>query len=734
MPQDKPPTDFKSYIDPKSLTADGNNAYSACTEAYRKLAGKADKLDDEDKEFLKLVTPDRGFTLIELLRFSQMGRNRKYKELVGTELTKRLREVGMGKKLRNLLTPPIKPKQLPQEAPLSKDDITVVISEVDGVGGIIHNGKEGVIKYYSRGLMTQNNPSGVVDVVRFHGSFNRIVLIDGKNLGIEYELGKKIHHDEVTETVSRMSRRQHLNTLEEKRLTEILEGWMQNEWDRLEGKIDTYTTSPISIINDTITVTYEKVHDVRQILSTLQKFQSMASHPESFTKTFMWSLFSPLGYELKLRATTIIKVPNRIKTGWTGASKTSEDGIFLGKGYDQRLSEWLISYQRVKSDFKLLDEMRKNNLPKCIDEIPRDFVERNRESLKEYAQTGHFGSRGRPNLTSLEYPGMSLFDMTSNGHREEDADRALNARLIPDYFTEMNERRKNIPAYNELMAILPTGFMYSLHRDIFGGKNITDILKDIEQFGDDPMEYVLYVLKRVNHRCKDLGIEPFPVPRNDYYKNTHLSYAQKIAQGFTAEWERLKDINYKSDLRGEFSLRENHKDNRIEIWFTSTAFDKLSKRIKVPFDSTTEFLGNVTNRPEDVLVLNEGQPKNVRHTSGSSSVPLKSYGISVAMLTADIIPEEETPTVDFDTGQPDPDVRSFIRKQLEAEFALDWMQTLTEVETARIIYEVVTHYDKSRKNAEDLIEEVRLEIIAERERKQDKKDDKPSASQAGDLK
>lgn len=509
--------------------------------------------------------------------------------------------------------------------------IFVDISKLDGVSARIYNGPEGKISYIEQ---REKEPKETV-LVRFSGEIGRVVRIDGHTLGVKMIFDSTEYVLSVSDALTLLGKRYSLSTSKRQMLTEVLEHYTVRSAET--GDIEDYHSSPIYVSNENIHADWDVKDTAEGTLRTLREFMPSASHPTAFVAVFSSCLIAPLHDELKRRSVKQIQTPQTLLPGKTRGGKTTLGTLFIGKGYNLEKDAYFYPYNRVYTRFTLMNKLRETNLPALFDDLPTDWVFRNKEDLKSYVQTGHFGDRGRGDQTETQYRGMRSFIGTINDDFRPDDDLALSLRLLVLWFTEYNTQRKDKEKFDAMFDSLPSGFMFIVFREIFEGKDINDVLHTVERF-ESVADWVNYGIDEVNKLCVKYGIDPFPPYSEE--QNTHgFSNALEIAQAFLEEWERIQTntetyseesgaikekTKYRSPIEGAF--KAEYADGRMYIHFTPSAFETLVGRgyLHVPYSNATNFLNNIKSN-DDVRVENEGKPHNVR----IGNQPLRVYSISI---------------------------------------------------------------------------------------------------------
>ena len=475
------------------------------------------------------------------------------------------------------------------------------------------------------------------DVVRFIGNVGPVIMIDGEMPGIKTNFNGTAYVFEVRDALAFFRSEFAIPQNKMQILGEILRSYVSQEVSK--GNFEHYASSPITVVDNIIQVNTDEGRELGSILVSIQNFYPEASHRESFVSFFSWALLAPLHDELKRRSAKGIQTPVVMLTGKTRAGKTALGNLFIGKGYDLQQDTYFYSYNRVYTRFALMKHLGETNLPTLFDDLLGDWILKHKEDLKSYVQTGHFGDRARGDQTLTEYRGRRSFAGTINNDIWVDDDLALSLRLLILWFKESNRQRKNKAKFDTMFDALPEGFMYDIFRAIFKGKNINDVLRDVERF-DGVEDWLNYGIGRINELLRNLNLEGFPRFFDDE-DTSQVNNAQEVAQAFIAENDRIEaSRETKTDHgTGESIIRQRYnspieqafkierKDGQIYIYFSGPAFKTLNKRLQLqlPYKNASDFLNNIKSSDSSVRVENGGAAKTKR----LGSPVLKAYYISI---------------------------------------------------------------------------------------------------------
>jgi len=328
-------------------------------------------------------------------------------------------------------------------------EYNVVISNTDGVAGYIRNGPEGLIRWVGSYTDREGNIKiKQVDVARFSGSIGPVYLIDGEVRGVGLTLnGTKYAPMQLLDFYHLIRERLSLTNPLMQKLKEIVDAWAEKAV--ADGKAIDLRTSPIYVDgNGIIQVEHQHVGDIEDIAIKLRDFHDKATHPLAFRTVLAWALLAPLHDELKRHADVSrrIQTPSVMMAGKTQGGKTPLGDFYIGKGFKMSKDAYFFPYQTVRTTFTLMKHLGETNLPALFDDLPSDWIQQHKDDLKAYAQTGHFGDRGRPDQTMQDYRGKRSFIGTVNSSIRVDDDLAASMRIIILRFTEQHRRRKNLPS------------------------------------------------------------------------------------------------------------------------------------------------------------------------------------------------------------------------------------------------------------------------------------------------
>lgn len=496
----------------------------------------------------------------------------------------------------------------------------IPISVVDGIYGSIRNGDDGLIKRYLK-TPSSSAVKGEVEILRFHGSIGPIYSIDDGVYGIGIQLnGARQEVFTLQDAIKFLRSHFSLTASKVQHLTEVIEGYAADEVNK--GHAIPFSSSPINVQKDVITVNYPGNLDTCSILSNLRDFWPKAPHSDAFLVYLAHFLTAPLHYELKVRSRKNIKIPFILSSGVTGTGKTDTGHLIIGRGYSIAKEKYFLVQNRVRTIFTLTKHLEESNLPAILDDMSEEWIIKHKEELKAMVQAGNFGDRGLSDQTMNFYRAMRTLLITINDDIRSDSDRALDGRMILLRFTSENRSRIDRQEWDSLFNALPEGFMIQLFKEVFAGKNINDTLRDVRKF-NDPEEWVNWGIDLINELCDKYQVEHFEYFSPEEEGSTYVTNAMEIIESFIAEWNRIergresytdKDNvvhernRYISRVDGEIDVRI--KDDRLFILFTGHAFKEINNSLRTPYKNATNFLNNINSSDQGVRVENQGRIKS----------------------------------------------------------------------------------------------------------------------------
>ena len=477
-------------------------------------------------------------------------------------------------------------------------DYIISISKSEDIRGEIFNGLHGSIRYI-RGDRTQV-------LLRYSGEVGPVYKMD-ESWGIKLILNNHTMILKIDEAVRFLRNNFYLTPSQTQKILEVLNYFIQ---EQIKAKnFINYSVSPIKIENGKINIDYKEL-DNAKILSGLLDFYPKATNPDYFLENLGNDIIAPFHNALKHIGNSVIQTPLLLAEGVTKGAKTSIAAFFIGKGFDLPKDKFLYGLERVRTQADLNVHANESNLPMIIDDVKTSWIEKNKESLKSYVQTGVFADRGKQNGIELnELKGQRSIIFTLNDKYRIDTDLAITNRIFIEEFTKFHSARRNQEAFLKFEKSMPNGFMYSLIAELFNNKIIIDIYNDIENL-EEPIDWLNYGLKKINILCRKYKLPEFPLLKAKKLLDSETN-SLEIAQAFIGEWERLIS-GQKSKIEKDFKIEE--KNFRIYIHFTASAFKTLNSMLALhlPYDSAIDFINNIKSDLSSVYVENNGETVSVR--------------------------------------------------------------------------------------------------------------------------
>lgn len=499
--------------------------------------------------------------------------------------------------------------------------IDITISEMDHVYGLVRNGTDGKVEHIKYKVNRDGEEYAVRNtIIRFAGIIGPVVKIDGATPGLKVSVYGETNVWDINDAISFFHARYSLTPTLTQAMREIIETYVHSQIS--SGNAVEYASSPVTVINDIITVTPHNT-DIKKSLISVQQFLPYASHPTALICSMAWAIAAPLHDYLKVGSTKGILTPILLMTGKTRAGKSSLGNLWIGKGMNQTQKQYFYPYERIRTKFTMMKHLAETNIPAVFDDISTTWINDNKEGIKAYLATGIFGDRGRSDQTMTTYRGRRSFMITINDEYSIDTDLALSMRMILLRFTENETKRQNRTKYNELFDSLQTGFIYDIILDMFGGKKISDILSDIEKFTTSG-EWINYVIDKLNEMCTKYGVALFP-RYSSMDDNSPPEEARLVCEFILEQWNRIKSIDtegktpYPEVSVGEVDV--DKLDDTYIVWFTAGVYKRLAKRLDLTHKKVSDFFNNFPTNDETAIYK-----VNVSHKFvGLSS---KAYAIS----------------------------------------------------------------------------------------------------------
>ncbi len=444
-------------------------------------------------------------------------------------------------------------------------DQRILISESEGIYGQIFNGQHGSIKYV-KGEKEQV-------IIRFSGGIGPVYKMD-----TAWGLQLNFNHLKIILTtenaVKYIKNHFYLTPSQTQKLMEILSYYVEDNTGT--GNYLDYSPSPIKILDGVIHVDYE-IGNNSKILSDLFNFYPKATHPDYFLENLGYNLISPFHNDLKHLGNSVIQTPLLLAEGVTKGAKTSIPVFFIGKGFALPKDKFLYGLERVKTQADLNVHANETNIPMIIDDVKTSWLEKNKDSLKSYVQTGVFADRGKQNGIELnELKGQRSIIFTLNDKYKIDTDLAITNRIFIERFTKFHSGRRNKPLFLKFEKSMPSGFMYSLIRELFDGKKIIDIYNEVENL-EDPIDWLNYGIQYINSLCKKYNLPEFPSLKAkkllDHDTNA-MEVAQKLIEAENSTKEppiiQLKD---NEEINLNLTDEEAEKAKRLHLLYHINVMD-----------------------------------------------------------------------------------------------------------------------------------------------------------------
>ncbi len=562
----------------------------------------------------------------------------------------------------NIRTTAIKYNQSEEEK--RDGDVVIEVNSDDNIRCIIHNGRHGFIKW-------KEGKKNTVRLMGFSGTIGPIVKVDDE-IRIEFKFYRvKTQTKSIDDFLQFLKINFNLNIKAIEHIHEAIDTWAQDCEE--QGNVEFRSTDQIYVKNGIITVNNPSSlmsPGIGPILKTLRDYYHIVSHQTAYISTFSWSLLAPLHYYLKKYPTSGsgIITPFMLEQGKSKGGKTSIGRMFIGRGYAQSQNDYYYPYQRIVTPFTLAKSLMISNLPMIADDVKIQWIFENQESLKSYVQTDIFFTRGRSDQGLNEGKGKRSIFMTMNKQRRIDDDLAFSLRLHTDTYTEENVKRKNTDEFLRVLKELPEGFMFDIFESIFAGKKLVDIVTIVEHFERDD-EWINYGLKLINEKCREFGVEEFPMydPSNELhngytnakeFKDEILTELDRLAEASHEYYDKytnetIKNSKTSSKLKFEIDARDKLDKTtnkmRTYIYFTGFAFKEINKTLRLPFRDASDFISGLKTSDEDVRVEWEGT-KSMRLDNGKRRINAFCLSFPKESEDDDNDEDEHTAKTEYDGG------------------------------------------------------------------------------------
>src|SRR5579875_2054558 len=373
---------------------------------------------------------------------------------------------------------------------------------------------------------------------------------------------------------------------------------------------DLITDDPSPIIVDDdgiIRVNYDVSSiDIKKSMSLLRDFYEWTSNPSALLSAMSFALTGPLHYYIRQMAPADFLVPIHLSDGQTGAGKTSMAALFCVRGYAQDKDSAILSKQRVATRFTFMKALGDSTLPVIINDIGMSWLKQLLEEIKNAREGAIIGSRGKADQTVNDYILKRSLFLTMNETFDPFSDAALNRRFITEHFSDSEVKRQDKKRFRDLENRLTPGFMFGLFSDVFDGRMIGDVVRDITQT-DGPDGFVQYGLDRINELCFKHGVPPFPPYRA---QNTLKSggEVEELCQWLVGMWRKINDAddygrhyNYsgidRTNLDVDIISIDSDRSTIYVIWFIGSTFQKARKELQLPWANATDMLNNIVPNP-----------------------------------------------------------------------------------------------------------------------------------------
>ena len=538
------------------------------------------------------------------------------------------------------------------DVPAEDDAVIIWVDEGDGVQATIYNmgpkRKMAKIIYYNALGGEEAKP---LLLVRGRFAISSVVKM-GLEYGVKLKLDRQSFNLTAGAAVQLFRNEFFLKPDQAQKLMQVISAYINAYVEK--GNVENLSISPVGVDDGKINVDFGGL-DNKNILSSILQYVPFSTHPDAFVGLFGWSVLAPLHFALKNISESIIQPPLMLFQGSPKGGKSSIANLFLGRGFSMPKNKFYLGAERVRTTATLNVHLNESNLPALIDDVKVSWIVKNKDNFKSYVQTGIFADRGKPNAIEInEFRGLRSFVMTSNDHYGGDVDQATANRMLIFDFNIYNVEREDKKKFSDFFASLPKGFLISLIKELFSGKNIDEIYHDIEIF-DSPEEWVNYGIRLINSLCSAYNLSQFFYIKS---KNAfdYSSNAFEVFQAYLSEWDRLEASlknrsilgegiqlqTYRSKIETEFKIEE--EKGRIFLYFTPSSFKTLEmmQGLKLPYESATDFISNVQST-DRLRVEHNGMLKSVRLSGYPRhcfvlSIPNDDAGTQAAFSDTPIMP------------------------------------------------------------------------------------------------
>lgn len=375
--------------------------------------------------------------------------------------------------------------------------------------------------------------------------------------------------------------------------------------------------SPVYVDHEGIIHIKSAGTDIYHNLKILQDFHQFASNQQAFLASMSYALTSPLHYRFRQMTPVGFILPMLIFDGRTGGGKTSLLWLFAGVGFNQEKSEVIIPKNSVKTVFTATHKLSENKPLAVFNDVSTEWLGNLSEELKNGAESGTFGERGRSDQSINVYELRRPFAVTLNQQTYATDDSARARRDVHVTFTEEHRLRgkKYGKEWDVVISQLEPGFLYDFIREIFDDADIDGILNEIKGIKDST-EFINYGITKINALSKKYNVAPFPL-FSDKIESVGTDSFELLVDFILQAWSRLQE--FKNNGRGpypqfdEFQIYVDNashaEENQIIVGITAAAYSEVSKRLDLPHKKIADLLQNYVENP-NVVIMYSGQ----RHT------------------------------------------------------------------------------------------------------------------------
>jgi hypothetical protein len=361
--------------------------------------------------------------------------------------------------------------------------------------------------------------------------------------------------------------------------------------------------TPISVSRDGVIGVNFDVQNMNTsaILSAIRGFHPRSTNPRAFLSALSYATTAPLHYHIRKYSPPQFLTPLHVSNGITGSGKTTTCAIFVLNGYAQRKQEGVLGLEQVRTAFTLAHNLGDSTLPVIINDVNTEWLDRLSEQLKNISESSIASDRGRPDQTINRREVKRSIFITMNQEIALGDDAARARRNILESYTKENLAKQDFQAYNAFTDSLPDGFMFGIFKEIYQGKNVLDVVKEVRNITSSS-GFVNYGIGKINELCGKYNVDPFPLYNSDQVE-TAGGPAGMLCEWFIDQWNRLNTLDASGRVYApypEVSATELHirEDKGIHtIYFTGAAYKAAKNRLGFKFNSATDLLNNIVNDP-----------------------------------------------------------------------------------------------------------------------------------------